>query len=119
MLKLARFDYARTNGFVYNTLDYEWENRMRRGRVLGGGGRGGIELITSRIYTHTQRKTFKIHNKVFASPRLNLSKFKSCVDGDSMSVEYELYILVDHIGVSPASGHYICHIKTCGNPSLF
>ena len=80
---------------------------------------GCIPLITSRIYTHTQRKTFKIHNKVFASPRLNLSKFKSGVDGDSTSVEYELYILGDHIGVSPASGHYICHIKTCGNPSLF
>ena len=38
MLKLARFDYSRTNGFVHNTLDYEWDNRMGRGSLLGGGG---------------------------------------------------------------------------------
>ena len=41
MLKLARFDYTRTNGFVHNTLDYEWDNRLGMGRVLGGGGVGG------------------------------------------------------------------------------
>ncbi len=41
VLKLARFDYGRTKGFVHNTLDYDWDNRLGMGRVLGGGG-GGV-----------------------------------------------------------------------------
>jgi uncharacterized UBP type Zn finger protein len=57
----------------------------------------------------------KDRTKVYNEPRIDFGQFlhHEVVDGDGTSAWYRLTAVLDHVGTSLHSGHYIFHFLVC------
>ncbi len=62
----------------------------------------------------SRRKGFKLRNKVFNSPYLDLQKHHKFLGTDAESCAgYNLVCVLSHDGSTSEGGHYVCDIRTC------